>query len=576
MKKALSLLMVLVMTFSLCVGLISCGNSNTADGDKTSTNNPGDDSPNTSKPFNVDLAGYVANIGNATAIGISKKAKANVSPVASYETNKSGIQLLSYNTLASGKDTEDKNYIVMSTTDYDANAPEADKTGLTKVTFTKIVTENVTTETTGTKYIIANEGTISILATEGFMYTVYHNASLVYSEVKDNDHNDKDEKNGVIVLDNLIDGIEYRVDYKGIGVETTITQDDINGEIDKLYVLNGYTFISFVPLGTSQRPSDNELVYDSTGVATYDKTNYFSGATRQSFVIDNATGYVYQIKDVSIDEIKNNLIIISGKIYDMRVAENDELQFYTVVQNEKIEVVDFFKDVYGNTYICNNKIETIDYNNNTIYYKPQQQKERAKYLFSAEGVVIERSTLKKFVENFVTEDIGVDEKYFFDELCVIKDGYFYDARSFVRVNIMSGDSDGSCDWVLSMSEISYAFLDIDTIVLYTKNNCAHLGLKSNCLYYNDLYGDHKFTDPQVVLNRLSFEYAVELIADVEAVNISSCYAPGDYTEWLFEKTTLTETIYYKIIKGANGNPQVVDETYVPPAQTVITLQPLNK
>ena len=141
---------------------------------------------------------------------------------------------------------------------------------------------------------------------------------------------------------------------------------------------------------------------------------------------------------------------------------------------------------------------------------------------------------------------------------------------------MSGDSDGSCDWVLSMSEISYAFLDIDTIVLYTKNNCAHLGLKSNCLYYNDLYGDHKFTDPQVVLNRLSFEYAVELIADVEAVNISSCYAPGDYTDWIFEKTTLTETTYYKIIKGDDGNPQVVDETYVPPAQTVITLQPLNK
>ena len=46
---------------------------------------------------------------------------------------------------------QNKNYIVMSTTDYDANAPEADKTGLTKVTFTKIVTENVTTETTGTK-----------------------------------------------------------------------------------------------------------------------------------------------------------------------------------------------------------------------------------------------------------------------------------------------------------------------------------------------------------------------------------------------------------------------------------------
>ena len=566
MKKMISLLLALILTFSLCVGLISCGNSNT----------PGGDNPSADKPFNVDLAGYVANIGNATALGISKKAKASASPMAYYGTNSSGIQLLSYNTLASDKDTEDKNYIVMSTTDYDANAPEADKTGLTKVTFTKIVTENVTTETTGTKHIIATEGAISIATASGFKYSVYYNDSLVYNEVQDNDVNDKDAKVGVIVLDNLIDGIEYKVNYKGIGVETTITQDDINGEIDKLYVLNGYTFISFVPLGTSQRPEDNDLIYDANGVASYDKNNYFSGNNRQSFVIDNASGYVYQIKDVSIDEIKNNLILISGKIYDMRIADNDELQFFTVIQNEKIDVVDFFKDVYGNTYICNNKIETVDYDNNTIYYKPQQQDERKKYLFSAEGVVIERSTLKKFVTNLVTDFIGVDEKYFFDELCVIRDGYFYDARSFVRVNILDGKVDGSCSWVLSIYDISYAFLDIDTIVLYTKNNCEVLGLKPNCLYYNDLYGEHRFTDPQVVLDRLSFKFAVELISDVEAVSISSCYAPGNYENWLFEKTTLTETIYYKIIKGENGIPQVVDETYVAPKQEIIVLQPLNK
>ena len=178
MKRTLSLLLALVLMLSICISLISCGNSNNPSGDNPSTSNPSGDNPSTSspngdnpstnKPFNVDLAGYVANIGNATALGISKKAKAGTSPMAAYGTNNSGIQLLSYTALASDRDTEDKNYIVMSTTDYDANVPEADKTGLTKVTFTKIVTENVTTETTGTKYIIANEGTISISATEGF------------------------------------------------------------------------------------------------------------------------------------------------------------------------------------------------------------------------------------------------------------------------------------------------------------------------------------------------------------------------------------------------------------------------
>ena len=79
MKKALSLLLVLAMTFSLCIGLISCGNSNNPSDDNPSGDNSSGDNPNTNKPFNVDLAGYVANIGNATALGISKKAKASAS-----------------------------------------------------------------------------------------------------------------------------------------------------------------------------------------------------------------------------------------------------------------------------------------------------------------------------------------------------------------------------------------------------------------------------------------------------------------------------------------------------------------
>ena len=74
MKQTLSLFLALILTFSLCIGLISCGNTNNSNDDNPSANNPGGDNPNPNKPFNVDLAGYVANIGNATALGISKKA----------------------------------------------------------------------------------------------------------------------------------------------------------------------------------------------------------------------------------------------------------------------------------------------------------------------------------------------------------------------------------------------------------------------------------------------------------------------------------------------------------------------
>lgn len=363
MKKIIALTLALVMVLALSVNLASCKKNNPSD------NNPANEPP-VNEPFSIDLAGYVANIGNATALGISKRTTSSTSPVAAFGKNNSGIQLLSYALLDSDKDTENKNYIVMSTTDYDANAPEADKTGLTKVTFTKIVTENVTTETTGTKYIIATKGTISISAIKGFKYTIYRNGALVYSDVQDNDVNDKDSNRGIIVLDNLIDGVEYKVDYNGVGVETTITQDEINGEIDKLYILNGYTFISFVPTGTSQRPTDDLLTFDTDGIAHYDKCDYFSNETRQSFVIDNSTGYVYQINNFNIKEIQGGCLVSADDnfIYDFKINANNELEIFSLFTNDTIEWYSCFKDKYGNKFIQNNRLNTYDTTTNTYFY----------------------------------------------------------------------------------------------------------------------------------------------------------------------------------------------------------------
>jgi hypothetical protein len=508
--------------------------------------------------------------------------------MASYGTKNSGIRLLSYNTLARDKDAEDKNYIVMSTTEYDANAPEADKTGLTKVTFTKIVTDNVTTETIGTKYIIANEGTISFTANEGFTYTVYHNDSLVYNEVQDNGPDDKDEKIGLIVLDKLIDGMEYKVDYKGIGVEITVTQDDINGEIDKLYVLNGYTFISFVPMGQSQRPDDNQMNYDSNGVAVYDKANYFSNNSRQSFVIDNATGYIYQIKDVSIDEIKNNLLLISGKIYDMRVTENDELQFYTVVQNETLTISDYFKDNYGNIYIENDYLEVYDQANNTLYYKPSVDtyyEHQKTYNFTREGYVlkIDYSTscicpsVVKVGPNFTEEAITINDDLYIDELLLVKDGYFYNTREFKRTNLIvhtHTKDDYSCSWIFSgwNDNIKYDFVDYQTVIFYIEKYSYDNVAQPKSLYYQNIFGSTRINDPQIPEEGDTFKNSILLLENVEVE------AMGDLFEnWRFKKITISSTLYYQIVVDENGVPKSVNsETYVAPERDVITMQPLNK
>ena len=377
MKRSLSLLLALVLTFSLCIGLISCGNSNNPSGDNPSGDNPGANKP--SNEFTLDLEGYVANIGNATALGISKKSSTGNAPISlNYKANSGfGTQCLSTIPLVSDKDTESKNYIVMATTEYDANVPAPERPGaigtlnfISNVSFTKTVTKNVTTETTGTKYIFSTDGTISILAVEGFKYSVYMNDTLIHSELQDNDTNDANDEIGVIVIDNLTVEVEYRIEYKGIGVETTITQDELNAEVDKLYIFGEYTFISFVPKGMSPRPTDDMLAFDTDGIALYDKCDYFSNSTRQSFIINNTTGYIYKINGFNIKEIQGGCLLSADDnfIYDFKINEKDEIEIFSLFTNDTIEWYSCFKDKYRNKFIQNNRLNTYDSTTNTYFY----------------------------------------------------------------------------------------------------------------------------------------------------------------------------------------------------------------
>ena len=155
MKKVISLLLMLSLVLSLCIGLISCGGNETPDNNQDN-NNPNGNDPEASTRLNMDLTGYVANIGNATALGISRQKKNGASPVASLETGKSDIKPLSYTVTFPPNyddiDRENRNYIVMSTTEYGSNV-ETNENGIVNVTFTKIVTENATTEISGTKRV---------------------------------------------------------------------------------------------------------------------------------------------------------------------------------------------------------------------------------------------------------------------------------------------------------------------------------------------------------------------------------------------------------------------------------------
>ncbi len=357
MKKFFALLLGIIMIFSCAMGLTACSNDSPA-------NNPPDS-------WSLDLTGYVANVSNATALGIMKLDETDPKQI-----KDNGVSLM--RTKLYNKDVEEKNYIVKTNSQYNANNPELSESGIEKISFTKTITENVTTITTGTKYILAKENTnkqscsITFASVKDFTYSIYLNDSCLLDNVVDNDNNDVNKEFGVVEIDGLEKDKEYAVKYSGVGEETTITQDEIEGEIDKLYVLNEYTFISFVPKGESKRPENGVLTHDTDGIATYDKCDYFSnGIDRQSFIIDNATGYVYDLKGFNIKAIQGGCLLSANDnyIYDFKINANNEVEIFSLFANDSIEWDYCFKDKYGNKFIRNNVLDIYDDVSKTYFYK---------------------------------------------------------------------------------------------------------------------------------------------------------------------------------------------------------------
>lgn len=607
MKKKIIIIVAVVIVLFLATLFIAPGLFNGSSDPTTTTTTTGGSTKPTPKPFEVDLTGYVANIGNATALGVVTEKKS--SSFTMREEKAPYFPFSLFNLIVSAaEDEETKNYIVMTTTEYDPNDPEANETGLTKVTFTKTVTENVTTTTTGTKYIATVGGTITISAVEGFTYNVYLGDELVAPNLTDNCESDVDEREGVIVLEGFVDaegnpseGVEYTVKYEGVGEEVIVTQDEINGEIDKLYVVGGYTYISFVPQGTSQR-ANNLSRFDDDGIALYDKGGYNSGKERQSFVIDNATGYVYAIKNFSIDSINRGIIISNNIYYDMTVSENGELTFTQIVMNETLRIYDIFKDKYGYKYVKNDYLDAYDEANKTLYYTKYE------YMLTREGVVIYYQesyigssaggsyyvgALEKINADFSRSSISNDEVYHlnltircFDwnyKAIIIENGYLYAYKTqenaysyFLRINTETLEKDdtwfgsygrGGGDWDYDC--IKSAVIDYNTVLLWSDRSGTPK------LYCGEVWGDNAVV-VDYGYGGIDFEMIIE---DTATILLENCQSEGwtfDISKLKFRYTTFTETIYYIVVLDENGTPTIVNsETYVAPEQDIVTFQPIN-
>lgn len=213
---------------------------------------------------------------------------------------------------------------------------------------------------------------VTYSAYENVIYSLYDSENnIVVDSIDINDSKNLSKNKEIITIGGLVEGEIYSLKYQGQIEETVVTQSQIGGEIDKLYVYdNRFTFISFVPYGTTNRPADSELRYGSDNIAYYDKSDYYTSNDRVSFVIDNYSGYVYKLENFNIGYIYNNLFVTNDfdYVYDFEIDENNDLKIYALYSNKDIGFVDFGKDIYGNKYISNTKLNYYDENTNTTFF----------------------------------------------------------------------------------------------------------------------------------------------------------------------------------------------------------------
>jgi hypothetical protein len=311
---------------------------------------------------------------------------------------------------------------------------------------------------------------------------------------------------------------------------------------------------------------------------------------RQSFVIDNTTGYVYVIGNFTVDAIYScGLVQSASKYYKLTVNKNGELLFTQFIQNTTLNVYRIFEDKFGQTFIHNDKLDAYDEDNKTLYYTKRY------YFLTEEGVVIyiksvgetdgpdyegtiiepdddkAHETIQKIGDHMTQSDIGAKESYQliiprgnssgeFAEDCMIfgeiSNGFLYLTPKHFNHSVCVN---------LSTLEYMMASLNIPRYGWASSANQAVIAKDGN-LYYGDIWGENSYqngNDQNLTL----------LLADFGVVDNE--YVP--LIDIRFIQTTLTQTIYYQIIIDENNIPRAVNtETYVAPEKEVITLQPINK
>ena len=551
-----------------------------------------------------EIANTVANVFNSNSIGIAQKTNRRASYNLNPHYKQSSQEEIEY----------EKNYLVVSSESHyeEGSSAEFDENGLSKVTFTRITTEEISEETEGNKEYVSFKGEISFKFVETLNYSLFDGETLLYDDIKDNEFPDINPTVGIVTIGELGHKKSYQLKYNGYFKEEIVTQDEIDGQVDKVYVLGDFTFISFV--ASNSNGSFGGYQQDSD----YNTYGYITQTGRASFVIDNNTGYVYDLKDFPVSHIKNSLCFGSDDAaYDLKVGDNNELVFTRVVKNQTLEAYDVFKDKYGNLYVYNNDLDTFDEANKTVYFSKLNyflaSDQTAIYFdYSAENSVSAHrvwqdkvpsncTDIKKMGPNFEKQAISREEKYEINYIpfyrgnqsassCLIsniENGYLYMRAlqtyaycELYRYSVSdfqrSSSGYGICGdgaWV-ERSVLSCP-IDHHRVLLLTTPD---LGGK---LLYGDVFENGIFVAPAgYIANNQPYreENANCLLEDCKLDDYSLYGWDYDLSHMVFKKVGIEGTNYYRVIVDKDDNVVVVNtSTYISSEhEDTVILQPINR
>ena len=610
-----------------CLGnvcLASCTTDRTSSESSISTiddnddNQSSNDSTHNYKVSFKNLADYFCSIPSASSVGIVSK---NNGKSKTRHKRLNQMQLVKNLDFESEGEKGSDNVLVCTKKD-ESDGVQNDENELMNVVFKRIVAGNNSATKSGSfdAYPALEDGkyVINFKIINGLKYDIYdYNGNLVLENFEDNSEYDLNGESGCARFECAYSNEKYSIQYTGKCEEETVTQDEIDGVVDKCIVARNLSFVSFVPRGKSNRPDNiSESDKDRFGVINYDRGQYFSNDERQSYVIDNNSGYIYKIDGMTITEIRNNLVLINGLVYDYEITNDFNLRLFPLFTNTQMNVSDYFRDRYGNNYIVNDKIQQFDETTNTQYiiessdaYLLSQDNELFKVSCGYNGGEIQ---IKKFNSDRVLTNLSVDKNYSFN--AVLPGGMYWPGllvfskiqNGFAYFYVQSHAGGGDVDFLL------YDILEGKTyqrrmgyIKSWDKNtmNCVWVD-DNNFVFYTDLidgigkvykatvWGDPAKVDKSLyTLNSYSSDYQNDidtffsyyLNSDYDLAPellLEDCYleewANWDYHLWQMSVSTLASVDYY-VIDVSEGEISVINkENYVAPEPDDYVLYPINR